>query len=274
MQVNTQALSRGLVAGGPNAVLKSLACRVAPAALPKCAVRRGRTAVRADRAEKEQALQSQILFRPFEEVKDELAIVEDTPAGGTQSSESLVRVGYHSEQELAVNEQINVEYNISYIYHSMSAYFDRDNVALPGFSKYFRNSSEEERSHAQMLMDFQAVRGGRVKLAHITAPEAYYGHDEKGDALHAMELALSLEKLNFQKLRDLHGVAEKHGDAQMQDFIEVMLQEQAADVKKAADFVSQLRRVGKGHGVFHFDQVLYDNEGRLTTPSVTGMGTA
>ena len=72
----------------------------------------------------------------------------------------------------------------------------------------------------------QAVRGGRVKLAHITAPEANYNHSEKGDALHAMELALSLEKLNFQKLRDLHGVAEKHGDAQMQNFIEVMLQEQ------------------------------------------------
>lgn len=31
---------------------------------------------------------------------------------------------------------------------------------------------------------------------------------EKGDALHATELALSLEKLNFQKLRDLHTVAQ------------------------------------------------------------------
>ena len=34
-----------------------------------------------------------------------------------------------------------------------------------------------------------------------------------------MELALSLEKLNFSKLRALHEVAEKHGDSQMCDFV-------------------------------------------------------
>jgi hypothetical protein len=34
-----------------------------------------------------------------------------------------------------------------------------------------------------------------------------------------MELALSLEKLNFQKLMSLHEVADKHGDAQMADFV-------------------------------------------------------
>jgi hypothetical protein len=42
----------------------------------------------------------------------------------------------------------------------------------------------------------------------------------QGDALYAMELALSLEKLNFQKLRELHDVASDANDAQMCDFIE------------------------------------------------------
>jgi ferritin len=46
------------------------------------------------------------------------------------------------------------------------------------------------------------------------------GDGDKGDALYAMELALSLEKLNFQKLRALQAVADKHGDAQMSDFVE------------------------------------------------------
>ena len=41
-----------------------------------------------------------------------------------------------------------------------------------------------------------------------------------------MELALSLEKLNFTKLRQLHSIAEKHEDAQMADFVEDMLAEQ------------------------------------------------
>lgn len=37
----------------------------------------------------------------------------------------------------------------------------------------------------------------------------------KGDALYAMELALSLEKLNFTKLRELHAVADAAEDAQV-----------------------------------------------------------
>lgn len=41
-----------------------------------------------------------------------------------------------------------------------------------------------------------------------------------------MELALSLEKLNFQKLRHLHDVADKSEDAQMSDFVEDMLADQ------------------------------------------------
>ena len=39
----------------------------------------------------------------------------------------------------------------------------------------------------------QNVRGGRVKLGGIVAPEMEYNHPDKGDALYAMELALSLE---------------------------------------------------------------------------------
>ena len=76
------------------------------------------------------------------------------------------------------------------------------------------------------LLPLQAVRGGRTKLAHLTAPQAEYQHEQKGDALHAMELALSLEKLNFQKLRHLHDVAEESNDAQMSDFVEDMLADQ------------------------------------------------
>lgn len=35
------------------------------------------------------------------------------------------------------------------VYHSMSCYFDRDSVSLPGFAHFFRHSSLEEREHAQ-----------------------------------------------------------------------------------------------------------------------------
>jgi ferritin heavy chain len=74
-----------------------------------------------------------------------------------------------------------------------------------------------------------------------------------------MELALSLEKLNFQKLRELHDVAAEANDAQMCDFIEgTLLAPQVQSVKEVAEYVSQLRRVGKGLGVFEFDRYLAD----------------
>ena len=42
---------------------------------------------------------------------------------------------------------------------------------------------------------------------------------------------------------------------------------QATGVKVVADYVAQLRRIGKGHGVFHFDQVMAEDANRLATPS-------
>ena len=78
-----------------------------------------------------------------------------------------------------------------------------------------------------ILPVLQNVRGGLVRLAHITAPQSDFGGPgHKTDALHAMELALSFEKLNFQKLKELQAIAEKNSDAQMSDFVEAMLQEQ------------------------------------------------
>lgn len=84
-----------------------------------------------------------------------------------------------------------------------------------------------------------------------------YDNEEKGEALYAMELALSLEKLNFQKLLALHAVANKHDDAALTDFVEGdLLDDQVKSVKEHAIYVSQLRRVGKGLGVYEVDRML------------------
>ena len=45
-----------------------------------------------------------------------------------------------------------------------ACFFDRHDVAMPGFSKYFWQLSAEERTHAKQLMDYQNKRGGRVEL--------------------------------------------------------------------------------------------------------------
>lgn len=193
-----------------------------------------------------------IVFEPFTAVQSELEVVDRST---TESS--LARVNFKTDCEAAINEQINIEYNVSYVYHALYAYFDRDNVGLPGFAAYFKAASEEEREHAEILMKYQNVRGGRVRLAGISIPEMEFNHADKGEALYAMELALALEKLNFTKLRELHDVADAAGDAQMCDFVEgSLLAEQVESVKDVAEIVSQLRRVGKGLGVYEVDKQL------------------
>ncbi|PSS34714.1 Ferritin-3 like [Actinidia chinensis var. chinensis] len=192
-----------------------------------------------------------VVFEPFEELKKGELTIPIAP------QISLARQRYEDECEAGINEQINVEYNVSYAYHAMYSYFDRDNIALKGLAKFFKDSSEEEREHAEKLMKYQNQRGGRVKLHSIVSPPSEFVHAEKGDALYAMELALLLEKLTNEKLLNLHSVADRNKDPQMADFIESeFLTEQVEAIKKIADYVTQLRLVGKGHGVWHFDQTL------------------
>ncbi|KAK4489292.1 hypothetical protein RD792_005096 [Penstemon davidsonii] len=194
-----------------------------------------------------------VVFQPFEEVKKELTLVPTVP------QDSLARQKFTDESEAAINEQINVEYNVSYVYHAMYAYFDRDNVALKGLAKFFKESSVEEREHAEKFMEYQNKRGGKVKLQSILMPLSEFDHVEKGDALYAMELALSLEKLTNEKLLNLHAVASRNNDVQLIDFVESeFLLEQVESIKRISEYVAQLRRVGKGHGVWHFDQMLLE----------------
>ncbi|XP_076954674.1 ferritin-2, chloroplastic-like [Bidens hawaiensis] len=220
-----------------------------------------------------------VVFEPFEEVKKELNLVPTVP------QQSLARQKFADESEAAINEQIKyirsnkvkldvylstfywiylqslvLEYNVSYVYHAMYAYFDRDNVALKGLAKFFKESSEEERDHAEKLMEYQNKRSGKVKLQSILMPLSEFDHAEKGDALYAMELALSLEKLTNEKLLHLHAVANKNNDVQLADFVESeFLGEQVDAIKKISEYVAQLKRVGKGHGVWHFDQALLND---------------
>lgn len=161
------------------------------------------------------------------------------------------RQNYHEECEAGVNRQINLEMYASYVYQSMYFYFDRDDVALKGFAKFFKKSSDEEREHAEKLMKFQNQRGGRIMLQDIKKPE----RDEWGSGLDAMQAALQLEKNVNQSLLDLHTTADNHKDYQFADFLEAnYLTEQTEAIKELSDYVTNLKRVGSGFGEYMFDK--------------------
>ena len=103
---------------------------------------------------------------------------------------SRIRQNFREECEALINKQINMEFYASYVYMSMSAYFDRDDQAYPGFSAFFKKSSDEEREHGEKLIKYQNKRGGKVVFQDISKPSTM----EWGTPLDALEAALELEK--------------------------------------------------------------------------------
>ncbi|KAI9220796.1 ferritin-like superfamily [Blastocladiella britannica] len=166
---------------------------------------------------------------------------------------SLARQNYEANVEEALNQQINMELKASHIYLSIHAYFARDSVSLPGLAKFFKDSSDEEREHAQKMIDYQLQRGGKVTLQTITAPEI-----EWGSAKNAVEFTLNLEKEVNKALLQLHAFADAATDPQFCDFIESnFLVEQVEAQKELADMLTQLVRVGAdGLGLYLWDQEL------------------
>ncbi|XP_028134770.1 soma ferritin isoform X2 [Diabrotica virgifera virgifera] len=166
---------------------------------------------------------------------------------------SQVRQNFHKDCEDTINKQINVELSASYVYMTMAYHFHRDDVALMGFHKYFKECSEEEREHAYRLMEYMNKRGGKIILSEIKAPEK----QEWTSPVEAMVDALNLEKGVNESLLHLHNVGSGHMDINLCDFLEQhYLQEQVDAIKEIGDHITNLKRVGEGLGVYMFDQRL------------------
>merc|ERR1712137_437085 len=155
--------------------------------------------------------------------------LQSSPASTTTTpsvSMSRIRQNFEEATEALINKQINMEFYASYVYLSMSAFFNRDDQALHGFAKFFKKSSDEEREHGMKLMEYQTKRGGRTVFQDISKPTTM----EWGTPLQAMLGALELEKTVNQSLLDLHAAAGEKGDAHLCDFLEAnYLDEQVGD---------------------------------------------
>ncbi|XP_073446443.1 ferritin light chain, oocyte isoform-like [Dendrobates tinctorius] len=172
---------------------------------------------------------------------------------------SQIRQNYHQDNEAGVNRTVNLVLQASYTYRSIGFFFDRDDVALAKFSKFFREQCEEKQEQAEKLLKFQNKRGGRIVLQDIKKPEA----DEWGNGINAMEYALKLEKNINQALLDLHNTATDHADPHMRDFLEdEYLEKEVELIKKLGDHITNLKRVKAaevGMGEYLFDKLTLDD---------------
>lgn len=168
----------------------------------------------------------------------------------------------------AINAQVNEELVASYIYMDMAQFFDRADIAYPGCAKFFRKAADEERDHAQKLIDYINKRGGTVQLKAIQAPdwekEKIGGLVSKVNSpYHAVSKALDKEREVNALLLNLHKVARTYkDDPHLQDFLEgEFLTEQVDSIKELSDWKTILKRMENDPvGIMMFDRELADGK--------------
>ncbi len=150
----------------------------------------------------------------------------------------------------AINEQIKNELYSGYLYLSMSAYFEANN--LPGFARWMRLQAEEEQEHALKFFDFVNDRGGRVMLQTIDQPPVEF---ESPRAI--FEQTLEHEQKVTHLIHQLYELALEENDYPSQVMLQWFIDEQVEEEKNATEIVETLRMVGdKGQALVMLDRQL------------------
>ena len=150
----------------------------------------------------------------------------------------------------AMNEQIKNELYSAYLYLSMAAYFEAEN--LSGFARWMRVQAQEEQAHALKFFDFVNERGGRVMLQAIDEPPA-----EFESPLNVFEETLSHEQTVTSLIHKLYALALEENDYASQVFLHWFVDEQVEEESSATEILEQLKMVGdKAQGLLMLDRAL------------------
>lgn len=150
--------------------------------------------------------------------------------------------------EALINKQINEEMYSAYLYLSMAAYFEDQN--LPGFANWMRVQFEEEQFHAMKFFTYLADRGGRIELGAIRAPKT-----EWSSPVEVFEEALKHEKVVTALLNEIAEAAEEEKDRATRNLMVWFIDEQVEEEATADKIVHDLKLIGgAGHGMLVLDR--------------------
>lgn len=159
----------------------------------------------------------------------------------------------------AINDQINAEYYSAFLYLSMSAYCEDEN--LSGFANWMKVQFEEEEFHAMKFFDYVNERGGRVELETIEKPKINWNN-----ILEVFEDTLAHERLVTDKINNLMDIALAESDHATVSFLRWYVDEQVEEESNVESILNQLKRInGEGNGVLMLDREL---AARVFTPPV------
>ena len=164
--------------------------------------------------------------------------------------------------EKALNEQINAEFYSSYMYLSMSTWFD--SVGLPGAGKWMQVQTQEEWCHGMKLLGYLNERGGRVTLKAIKQPPI-----EWKSTLHVFQEVLSHEQKVTGLINKLVNLALEEKDHASNIFLQWFVSEQVEEEANVGAVLNKLRLIGKDTtALFTLDATL--GQRVFTPPPTTG----
>ena len=157
----------------------------------------------------------------------------------------------------AFNKQLNAELFSSYLYLSMAAYFESQN--LKGMAHWMRMQAQEENMHAMKFLDFINECGGRVLLSQVDGPKT-----EWGSPLEAFEDAYRHESKVTGLINALVDLSLGEKDHAANAFLQWFVTEQVEEEAAAQEIRDKLKLVSDNPvALFMIDQEL----GRRTPPA-------
>lgn len=140
-----------------------------------------------------------------------------------------------------MNEQIKHEFYSAYMYLSMSAYCDAEN--LPGFATWLKVQAREEQEHAMKFHEHLIDRGEKVKLLAVEQPpaefssvkdvfEKVYAHEQKVTAL----------------INAIYTRALEAKDTASQIFLQWFITEQVEEEKNSSSILDMVTKIGSHIG--------------------------
>ena len=166
--------------------------------------------------------------------------------------------------EKTINQQINAELWSSYLYLSMSTYFE--SISLSGFANWMRIQAEEELTHAMRFYFYVVERGGRVTLTAIDKVPT-----EWKSPLHAFEETYKHEQKVTSLINDIANLAIKEKDHATVNMLHWFIDEQVEEESSADALVQKLKLIGTDKsGLFMLDKELEQRQ--FTLPADINLG--
>lgn len=150
----------------------------------------------------------------------------------------------------AFNKQLNAELFSSYLYVSMAAYFESQN--LKGMAHWMRLQAQEENMHGMKFFDFINERGGKVVLAQIDAPKVEWSSPRE-----VFEDTCQHERKVTSLINELVDLSVSERDHAANAFLQWFVTEQVEEEASAQEIRDKLELAGdNGAVLFMIDQEL------------------